>query len=200
MHLSSEVALDLIEARNTGSESDFWRSHIETCVDCRERMTDWTGVHSLLTRRSLRNAPEPLLRVAENLFEQPVRAGRPSIRKMLATLVFDSFAQPGLAGARGAAMAARQMVLRAEGFDIHLRIWAEPPGRKMVGQILARKDGGSVEGTRLHLLHDEERCETVMADKFGEFEFQEVPDGPLNLQIDLPFLTVVGALDTDQTL
>jgi len=129
-----------------------------------------------------------------------VRAGRPNIRRIVATLVFDSFAQPALAGARGGAVSARQMVLRAEGFDIHLRIWAEPPGRKMVGQILARKDGGSVEGTQLHLLHQEERFDTVTADKFGEFEFQEVPDGPLNLQIDLPFLTVVGTLDTDQKL
>ena len=196
MHLSSEVALDLIEARNTGSETDFWKSHIESCMECKEQMTDWTGLHSLLTRHSLRNAPEELLREAESLFEQPVGAPRPSIRTLIASLVFDSFAQPGLVGARGA-VAARQMVLRAEGFDIHLRIWAEPLGRKMVGQILARKDGGTVEGTRLHLLHDEERCETVLADKFGEFEFEEVPEGPLNLQIDLPFLTVVGALDTD---
>jgi hypothetical protein len=33
-----------------------------------------------------------------------------------------------------------------------------------------------------------------MVDQFGGFQFEEVPQGILSLQIDLPKLTVVGAL------
>ena len=73
---------------------------------------------SLLKRAHLENAPQSLLRNVEHMFdEQPL-----TVRRVLASLVFDSFAQPALAGARGGAPASRQMVLRAEGFDIHLKI------------------------------------------------------------------------------
>ena len=48
------------------------------------------------------------------------RANLENAPQALASLVFDSFAQPALAGARGGAAMSRQIVLRAEGFDIHL--------------------------------------------------------------------------------
>ena len=36
---------------------------------------------------------------------------------------------------------------------------------------------------------------TAEADKFGEFEFEEVTDGPLDLEIELPHLKITGALN-----
>src|SRR4051812_30149011 len=92
----------------------------------------------LLKRANLQSAPQRLLRKAEGVF------AKTSIREVLASLIFDSFLYPSLAGARGSSASARQMVLRAEGFDIHLKIWGVTPGRRMAGQILARGEGSFV--------------------------------------------------------
>jgi hypothetical protein len=67
----------------------------------------------------------------------------------------------------------------------------------MDGQILARGAPVPVDGARLHLLRDGERLATTVADKLGEFQFKDVPEGLLSLQVDLPHLTVVGALRLD---
>lgn len=127
-------------------------------------------------------------------FETPFE----TIRQVLASLVFDSFAQPSLAGARGGATTARQMVLRAEGFDIHVKIWGVTPCRHMAGQVLARGDGAFMHRARLHLIRDGERYSSTAVDKFGEFEFEAVPEGFLSLQVDLPHLTVVGTLNSNE--
>jgi hypothetical protein len=148
----------------------------------------------LLKRANLVSAPPSLLRSVESVFDQP--SDKPlTIRQVLASLVFDSFAQPALAGARGGAAMSRQMVLRAEGFDIHLKIWGVVPGRRLAGQVLARNEGSFVHGARLHLIRDGERFTSTSVDKFGEFQFEMVPDGFLSLQVDLPHLTVVGTLN-----
>ena len=47
---------------------------------------------------------------------------------------------------------------------------------------------------RFHLLRNSERLETAVVDEMGEFHFTDVPDDDLSLQIDLPNLTVIGAL------
>jgi hypothetical protein len=119
-------------------------------------------------------------------------AAKPTV----ASTFFDSQAQPTLAGTRGAADA-RHLVLRAEGFDIHVKIWGTSPARHMTGQILARGAAIPVGGARVHLLRDGDRLAITTADNLGEFSFNEVPEGQLSLQIDLPHLTVVGALNLD---
>jgi hypothetical protein len=158
---------------------------VPTAPDLRE-------LHLLLKRANLESAPQSIIRGAENMFEPPAK--KPTVRQVLASLVFDSFAQPVMAGARGATATSRQMVLQAEGYDIHLKIWGTASARRMAGQILARSERSFVHAARLHLLRDGERLDSTAVDKFGEFEFEVIPEGFLSLQVDLPHLTVVGTL------
>jgi hypothetical protein len=153
-------------------------------------------LHLLLKRANLENAPQSLLRTAEGMFSPP--AAKPTIRQVLASMVFDSFAQPALAGARGASSMSRQMVLSAEGFDIHLKIWGTSSARRLAGQVLSRSESSFVHTARLHLIRDGERFGSTAADKFGEFEFETVPEGFISLQVDLPHLTVVGTLNASE--
>jgi hypothetical protein len=158
---------------------------------------DLSELPLLLKGANLASAPQSLLRRVEAVFDPPAEKPR-TVRRLLAALVFDSFAQPALAGARGAAATTRQMVLRTEGFDIHLKIWGAAAGRRMAGQVLARNEGSFVHGARLHLIRDGERFGSTALDKFGEFEFETIPDGFLSLQVDLPHLTVVGTLNANE--
>jgi hypothetical protein len=84
--------------------------------------------------------------------------------------------------------------MRAEEFDIHIKIWGEQDRKQMLGQLLPRSREDFVRAARFHLLRNGERLESTAIDSMGEFHFTDVPEGDLSLQIDLPNLTVIGSL------
>jgi hypothetical protein len=193
MHISDEVAIDLIEGQTESAEMKAVIEHIDGCSICNELMEQWRRMHSVLKRPHLESAPPEFLDRARAIFDVPPTAKRPGIREVLATVVFDSLTQPAFAGARGAT-AARHVLLRAEEFDIHLKISLDPSVRQMVGQVFARDEKEFLTSVRLQLLQNGTPLKTTWTDNFGEFHFDEVPQGVLRLQIDLPRLTVVGGI------
>jgi len=198
MHLNSEIAFDFIEVRLTKDQQTFWRKHLEGCNECREDLGSWQQLATDLKRSHLKSVSgEVLNRVIESFPRRQGESGS-SFRSVIATLIFDSFRQPALAGARGPSAAARQLVMRAEEFDVHIKVWGEPDHRQMLGQLLPRSGESFVRVARFHLLRNGERLETVAVDEMGEFQFTDVPEGDLSLQIDLPNLTVIGALKVQE--
>ena len=193
MHLNSEVVLDLLDGRIDSSQMPDLNAHIEQCSSCGRQLDEWRTIHSMLGRPHLASAPAQLLRLADSIFEPTPSPVREGIRKVVAAVVFDSFTQPAFAGVRGAAEA-RQVVLRAEDFDVHVKISGDPGQQQLIGQIFPRNESRFVDNAQLQLLKDGERVGLTVVDQFGGFQFEEVPQGTLSLQIDLPRLTVVGAL------
>jgi hypothetical protein len=126
------------------------------------------------------------------IFDGPQELKRATPRELVAAILFDSLAQP-FADARGATDA-RQVVMRAEEFDIHLKISTNPPQHQIVGQVFARDDARFISSVRLQLFLNGRPIKTTWSDNFGQFQFDEVPDGSLRLQLDMPRLTVVGGI------
>ncbi len=200
MHLNIETALDLMEGRLETTLEHQWTSHLASCIECEKQMEEWQALRLSLKRPHLESAPELLLKSAAALFQPPARtAERMGLRQIIATVLYDSFAQPSFAGARGAT-ATRQVVLRAEEFDIHVRIWATSDSRELIGQIQPRGTTTFIETARLHLLQNGERISSAEVNDIGEFRFSFIPEGFLSLQIDLPHLTVIGALDATEQI
>ena len=195
MHLSSEVVFDLLEGRAQLLQAAALTAHIHMCSDCNQQLNEWRKVHALLGRTHLAHAPDNVLRNAEAIFTPPRASAAAAIRQIVASLVFDSFTQPAFAGARGATDD-RQVVLRAEEFDVHIKIFGDNGQRQLIGQIFARDENTFPTSTRLQLLQNGERVGMTQVDQFGGFQFEEVPQGSLSLQIDMPNLTVVGALNS----
>ena len=193
MHLRSDVALDLIEGRLAKDEETFWKEHLEVCENCGQDIGQWRQLRADLRRSHLKSATAEILDTVTEFFPQggEKEAHHPCVE---ATVVFDTFRDATMANTRGA-VAARQLVLRAEDFDIHVKIWGGPDHRQMLGQLLPRGTAKFVGTARFHLLQNGERLETATIDEIGEFHFTDLPEGDLSLQIDLPNLTVVGALN-----
>jgi len=199
MHLSTEIALDFIGGRLDPEQSGFWQKHLELCNDCTLEVGHWRQLGTDLKRSHLESAPDQELQKAMHIYPQKPDGSGSRVRSVLASLVFDSFMQPALAGARGTTAAARQLVMRAEEFDIHVKIWGEDEHKQMLGQLLPRRGEDFVHTARFHLLRNGERIESTVVDEMGEFHFSDVPDGNLSLQIDLPNLTVIGALNLTES-
>src|SRR5579871_3516097 len=119
MHLSSEIALDFLEGRLDPSQKEFWGQHLGICKECTQEVGRWRQLGIDLERSHLKSASDQELQNAMEIYPRRPDGGGSTIRSVLASLVFDSFMQPAMAGARGTAAAARQLVMRAEDFDIH---------------------------------------------------------------------------------
>ena len=195
MHLNTDVALDFLEGRLDKDQQTFWERHMHTCTDCSQSTAQWNDIGSGLKRLHLKSAPSGDLQRAVQIFQPRPVEGRKPFRSIVAAIVFDSFLQPSLAGVRGnSSTQTRQIVMRADEFDIHIKIWGELQNRQMLGQLLPRTDQDFSQAARFHLLRDGERIESTITDELGAFQFMDVPEGNLSLQIDLPNMTVIGAL------
>jgi len=195
MHLNTEVALDLIEGRLHKDQEQFWKRHMEICKDCAQGVQQWKQLEIGLERSHLKSASPMDLDKAVSIFQVESQQDTPSVRSVVAAIIFDSFLQPSMVGLRGTAALARQIVMRADEFDIHVKIWGDEDRKQMLGQLLPRKGGDFVGSARFHLFRNGERLESTVTDETGEFHFTDVPQGLLSIQIDLPHLTVIGALN-----
>ena len=133
---------------------------------------------------------------AQAVFDVRRELSRPGPREIAAAILFDSFTQP-LAGTRGATDA-RQVVMCAEEFDIHLKITAIPLQHQIVGQVFARNQTQFINNVCVQLLLNGNPFKTAWSDNFGQFQFDEVPQGVFRLQLDLPGMTVVGGISISQ--
>jgi hypothetical protein len=113
-------------------------------------------------------------------------------RELDAVVVFDSDRQ-GFPGSRGPTDS-RHVVARAEELDIHLKISANQSKREITGQVFARNEKQFINSVRVRLLQNGRPFKTAWTDNFGQFEFNEIPDGTFRIQIDLPHLTIVSGI------
>jgi len=160
-------------------------------------LAEWQHLLVVIKRSNLKSAPQQDVEWAAGMF--PDRSHEPglAIRCIWATTVFDTFGLASLAGARGGPSATRDIILQAEDFDIHVQIQGEGDDRQILGQILSRSREDFANIARFHLLRNGERLQAAAADKLGEFHFTDVPEGNLRLQVDLPNLTIIGALNIE---
>ena len=197
-HLTPETALNLLEERLDSRQALVWQQHVKECVRCTRYLAEWQHLLTAFKGSHLRSAPERDRERAMAIFRPRSEERSPSIRRIFASIVFDNFSEPLLAGARGTPVEARHLVLQAEDFDIHVQIRGEREPRQILGQILSRSREDFAIIAQFHLLRNGERLQaSAAADPLGEFQFTDVPEGELSLQVDLPHLTIVAALKTN---
>jgi hypothetical protein len=92
-----------------------------------------------------------------------------------------------------------QIVMRAEEFDVHIKVWGDQGLRQLRGQLLQHNAQEFVRSAQFHLLRDGALVESTATDELGEFYFSDVPEGNLGFQISLPHLTVAGGLRFQET-
>lgn len=142
------------------------------------------------TDRSFDFAPAALSR-ALAIFKPGWPERRPKLRQIIAELIFDSFWQPQLAQARvgAAAFHSRQLLFRAEGYDIDVRFELAESGQtdELMGQILPTKAVAHTLGSlpvqlwQTNVLQAEARTNAR-----GIFKFKQVHQGRYTLKLTAP--------------
>jgi hypothetical protein len=116
---------------------------------------------------------------------QPQAKG--SLRRLIASLVYDTYDQPMLAGVRRVGAPPRQLLFRAGEVDVDVKIESMEANDRitLVGQVLSNAtkffDNTPVKLESHGIVRYRTRTNPV-----GEFSFDEVPKDTYHLSVDLP--------------
>lgn len=189
-HFSLEEWVDFARDVVDPKKREAMQSHLDAgCKSCTGVLDLWRRVHRMTHRDT---AFEPSDRVARNVTRMLAlhRPSKPrSKRVAAATLLFDSFLQPGSVGVRSGESSTRQLLYGTEEFHVDLRIEPQEDPRKVavVGQVLNASDPEqNCEQVPVTLFkHAKPRAEAI-TNRFGEFRLECLLESGLYLRVSLP--------------
>jgi hypothetical protein len=175
-HYSLEKWVDF--ARNVigQDEKAEMQSHLETgCAACTKDLSMWQRLQQVARRESAYAPSEGAVRTVNATFvNRP--AGRASHAKtQLASLLFDSFRGPVLAGVRSSGNASQQLLYGLDDYRIDVRIEPQMDSEKVVliGQVLNSADPDErLASMPVSLLKGQKLLAESVTSEFGEFQIE----------------------------
>lgn len=142
-HISLGTLADVIENRATPATLQAVRTHVATCSECGETLQRLERLIMMMRSDAAADAPRDLLMSAIKLF--PPGAPRP-LRRIVATLIFDSRKAMPVFGMRSVRSSSRQLLYSAQQTDLDLRITIQNDECIVAGQVIREGYvGGLVE-------------------------------------------------------
>lgn len=185
-HLSDAELIDRVRGKLLASEEEAMDLHLDGCRRCRRARDLFAVVAEVACGETAYAVPENALRSARAIFALQRTERARTFPRVLARLVYDSFAAPMLIGVRGRQRVTRQAMYRAGDYYVDLRMESEPETRRvsMVGQIANRRDPErSVAHVPIVLKSDEEIVARAVSNAFGEFQLGYEPAKHLRLHV-----------------
>lgn len=186
-HFSEHSWADFVRGVSN-TERGAMDSHLANgCNECAGARDLWKQLHAVALRESNYTPPGFAVRMAKLEFAaQSFEKGK---QPVLASLVFDTFSRPTLAGVRSGAAGPRQMVYEAEGLAVDLRFdgLAFSNTVFLTGQVLDRQvPRVSLEDSAVILWTDKGLAVAeTKANEFGEFSLELKPQNNLRLSIQV---------------
>jgi hypothetical protein len=189
-HFSVEKWIDFVNQAVTSYEKQQMEMHLNGgCESCQKTVSLWQRVRSSAAEEGKYQPPESAVRIAKAVF---VGAGLGSQKKAAGSRVkvlFDSLLQPALAGVRSAGAGARQMLYRADPYQIDVQLELKPGGNRVVvtGQLLNLSSPKVIAtGTRIRVSNMHGDMVHTVANEFGEFSGEVKNSGDLQLTFATP--------------
>jgi hypothetical protein len=139
-HFTTEEWIDFANEAVAKSKRQEMEQHLgEGCARCKKAASLWQKIQQTAKSAAKSEPPENAVRIAKAAFINARLAGKPTRVPGFVEVLFDSFLQPVAEGARsevGSGM--RQMLYRADPYQIDVQIEAKPGSRKLVvtGQLV----------------------------------------------------------------
>ena len=138
-HFTTEEWIDFANEAVARSKRQEMNRHLEEgCPRCKKTVSLWQKVRQTAKSAAQCRPPENAVRIAKAGFSGLRIEGKPAPARGLVEVIFDSFLQPKMEGARSSGSGMRQMLYRAEPYQVDLQIEVKPGANKLVvtGQLL----------------------------------------------------------------
>ncbi len=186
-HFSTEEWVDFVKHVVTTGQNEAMQEHLATgCKRCKETVSLWQKVSKSAAAEVSYQPPADAVRLAKAAY-LTTRLNTPQkASHRLVEVLFDSFLQPANAGARSLVIGTRQMLYRADPYQIDIQIEPKPGGNRIVitGQLLDLSHPGII-GRDIQVTITNRRGNSVMVatNEFGEFSGELENSGDLELSI-----------------
>jgi hypothetical protein len=186
-HFTTEEWIDFTNEAVAGRKRQDMDRHLEEgCPRCKKTVSLWQKVRQTAKSAAECQPPEHEVRIAKAGFTSAVLDGKSRGVPGLVEVLFDSFLQPSVAGARSSGSAMRQMLYRAEPYQVDLQIEAKPGANKLVvtGQLLDLRNP-DVPGRDVPVVISNLRGHVVqtVTNEFGEFREEIRASSDLELKL-----------------
>jgi hypothetical protein len=187
-----EQLVDYLDNRLTETESATVSAHLAAgCPSCAETRAWYERVRAVTASDESTEPPTWVLKRAVRIFgtqrDRPRLVER--IGEAVASLVFDSFARPAMAGVRSTETTNRQLLYRAGDYNIDLQVAPSDQSRAdLIGQVLREGETTfeSVSGLRLEIALGVGKRYSAVTDAMGEFKIVGMDCGTYDLRVELP--------------
>jgi hypothetical protein len=180
---------DYVRGLVRGQEHSDMTRHLAECNRCRLTHTLLATVAVRMQADMQYQVPADAVRNARALFSASARPVRSVLQKLAGKLVFESLAQPQLAGVRSAAVrGTRHALYEAGEYSVDVRVESEQgSGRmNMVGQLAVRSQApNTLDQVPVRLMSGRQLVAEAVSNQFGEFQLNYEPKRQLKLHIPL---------------
>jgi len=184
-HITMEEWIDFVNHVVSQEQQAAMQKHLGTaCKRCMETMAQWQKIRNTAAREASYQPPVAAVRIAKAAFAAAGRATQEAEKRGFVQVLFDSFLQPLVAGARSGGVGTRQMLYRADPYQIDVQIEAKPGGNGLMitGQLLDVSSPGVV-GRDVEITLSDHRGNFIhtMTNQYGEFRGEIESTGDLEL-------------------
>ena len=118
-HFTTEEWIDFVNESAPHTKQQAMQEHLANgCQGCEEKFALWQKVRSTAASEANYQPPADAVRMVKAEYARARMGSHDREAKSLVEVLFDSFLQPEVAGARSRATGARQMLFRADSFQI----------------------------------------------------------------------------------
>jgi hypothetical protein len=184
-HFTTEEWINFVNRVISQEQQETMQKHLGGgCKRCADAVSLWQRVRNTAVLEASYQPPSADVRIAKAAFAAAGRATVLAEKTGLVEVLFDSFLQPMLAGARSNSLGTRQMLYRADPYQIDIQIEAKPEGNRLMvtGQLLDANNPGIV-GREVKITLSNHRGNVIhtTTNQFGEFRGEIENTGDLEL-------------------
>ena len=186
-HFTTEEWIDFVNRAIAPNELAEMEKHLkEGCKRCQETVSMWQRVQKSAVAEKNYQPPADTVRIAKAAFAAAGLKGQRKESRSRISVLFDSFLQPVVEGARSAATDStlRQMLYRADPFQIDITIEAKPGSNDLMvtGQLLdVSHPGITGKDVRVTLSNLRGHVVDTVSNQNGEFAFEIKNSGDLQI-------------------
>jgi hypothetical protein len=189
-HFSVEKWIDFVNQAVATAERQQMDKHLNLgCKSCQKTVSLWQRVRASAAVEGNYQPPESAVRIAKAAFVGVALGPHNKGADGKVKLLFDSFLQPMLAGFRSAGAGTRQLLYRADPYQIDVQLEMKPNGNRIVvtGQLLNLSNPKMIAvGTSILVSNMHGDVVHTAANQFGEFSGEVKNSGDLQLTFATP--------------
>lgn len=189
-HFTTEKWIDFVNQVVTEDKKVLMEKHLgQGCKRCMKTVSMWQKVRQSAAAEGSYQPPEVSVRLAKAAFAGAGMKGQTKEAGSRIKVLFDSFLQPVFEGARSAGATTRQMLYRADPFQIDVQVEVKPGGSRIVvtGQLLDLSRPEIIaRDTRILLSNMRGQVVHTVVNEFGEFSGEIDNSGDLQMTFASP--------------